>query len=205
MNLPLFVAPTKRIALTQPSRALCLSELYSKMILQVLETYQIFFAGILGFSSVIVTMLANAKMQRDQQDREVEHSADSLRAAVRSELFINKQVLELRINQLSAADARDDASVPNTVANEVYRQLLGRIGLLSQVEIASIIEAYLLLQELPYRLKLLVGTDRCTADFTRLNVAHRHAVTQIYSNSLKVIEKAIESIECASRKHNSRL
>lgn len=167
-------------------------------ILCMLESYQTFFTGLLGFTGVIITMLANAKMQRDQYERKVKHETNSLRAAIKSELNANKKAYELRIEQFGEDSDHNQALVPSKLIDNVYEELLNQIGLLTEEEIEKIIEVYLLMAELPYRLRILVGTDSVGGinnEFIRVNESQQTIVANIHESILPVIIHTISTIE----------
>ena len=47
-------------------------------ILNIFETYQTFFTGLLGFTGVIITMVVNARNQRKLQEHRIEHEIMSI-------------------------------------------------------------------------------------------------------------------------------
>ncbi len=76
-----------------------------------------------------------------------------------SELVANKKSYENRIQQLDEPSEFSHALVPNNTVDYVYKTLLDKIGLLSEDEVENILKAYLLIADLPYRIRILVGTD----------------------------------------------
>ena len=166
-------------------------------ILCVIRTYQTLVTGLLGFSGVIVTLSVNAWLQRLQHQTKIEHDRSALRLALRAELNINKQTYDLRIGDLKNTPEHKHALIPTKIMNEVYETLLGTIGLLSDMEIEKVINAYLLIAEIPYRLKLLVGTDNIggtESEFIRLREEHMDVARKIHESILPKITEAIESI-----------
>jgi hypothetical protein len=81
--------------------------------------------------------------------------------------------------------------------NEVYQSLLDNIGLLSDKEIEKVINAYLLIAEVPYRLKLLCGTDNLsgTGEFIRLREEHMETARKMHESILPKIIEAIDAID----------
>ncbi len=167
-------------------------------VLCIFETYQTFFTGLLGFTGVIVTMVVNAKHQTKLQSRQMEHEVRSLRVALKSELASNKNSYENRIQQLNEPCEYDHALIPNNTVDHVYKTLLDKIGLLSEDEVENILKAYLLIADLPYRIRILVGTDSIGGfkdEFIRLNKDQQPIVSGIHKSFLPDINKAIDSIE----------
>ncbi|WP_296591610.1 hypothetical protein [Methylophaga sp.] len=164
----------------------------------ILKTYQILIAGIVGFTGVVVTMLANGYLQRAQHNRAIEHDKQALRSALKAELNANKQAYEHRIEQFSEPSSDKDALMQNNVQDQVYNTLLDKIGILEPGEIKKIIEAYQLINEVPYRTRILVGTDAIGGfenEYIRLKPHHIDIVKKIHEALLPTIMAAIESID----------
>jgi hypothetical protein len=167
-----------------------------------LKTYQILVSGIVGFTGVVLTMLANAYFQRAQHKRAIRHEKQSLRTALKAELNSNKQAYEYRIEQFNEPSGHDHALMQNKVQDNVYDTLLAKIGILEPGEITVIIEAYQLIGETPYRIRILVGTDAVGGldnEYIRIKSEHKDTVKKIHESLLPTILAAIESIDQHSR------
>jgi hypothetical protein len=84
----------------------------------------------------------------------------------------------------------------------VYDTLLAKIGILEPGEITVIIEAYQLIGETPYRIRILVGTDAVGGldnEYIRIKSEHKDTVKKIHESLLPTILAAIESIDQHSR------
>ena len=163
-----------------------------------LKTYQILVAGIVGFTGVVFTMLANAYLQRDQHKRAIEHEKQALRSALKAELNTNKKAYEHRIEQFNEPDGEKHALIQNRVQDNVYHTLLEKIGILEPGEIKAIIEAYQLIFEIPYRIRILVGTDAIGGfenEYIRLKPEHIDTVKRIHEALLPTILAAMQSID----------
>lgn len=166
--------------------------------LDLLAKYQTFLVGLLGFTGVIITMVVNAKTQRDLQARQRQHEAQSVRTALRVELKANVEMYEHRIKDFSRSDGDRDAILPSTVVNRVYQTLLPEIGLLSVEEVELVHRAYLLLEEMPYRLRLLVGTDGVGGlndEFIRIDTSRQQVAGEIHNALLPSVRKALSALE----------
>ena len=164
----------------------------------VLQSYQTLFVGLLGFTGVILTMLENAKLQRNQHEKKLLHEANSLRVAIKSELSANKQAYELRIKQFNEPEGHSDALLPNKATDKIYNELLSNIGLLTEEEIEKIINAYALISELSYRLRILVGTDNVGGynnEFIRVKGGNLEIALQMHESILPEIIHAINTVE----------
>ena len=166
--------------------------------LDLLAKYQTFVVGLLGFTGVIITMVVNAKTQRGLQSRQREHDAQSVRAALLVELKANAEMYESRIKDFSASDGGHDALIQSMVVNRIYQTLLPKIGMLSVKEVELVHRAYLLLEEMPYRLRLLVGTDRVGGlnnEFIRIDASRQTGAGEIHKALLPSIRNAVGALE----------
>lgn len=162
------------------------------------ETCQTFFTGLLGFAGVIIAMLVNANIQRGIQASQIKHDIRSLRVALKSELIANRSAYELRIRQFNEPSEFNTALVPNEPVDQVYKSLINKVGQLSEEEVKHITTAYLLLAELPFRLRVLAG-ENCVVGYKnesiKLSSNDRSKASDIHKSLLPEIVKAIESIE----------
>ena len=168
------------------------------MILEVLERFQTSLVGVLGFTGVILTMIVNAKTQRDLQSAQRQHEVRSLRTALLVELKTNVQMYETRISDLSQADGMHHALIQSKVTNSIYQSSLPNVGLLSAHEVESVLRAYLLLEETPYRLRLLVGTNNVGGyndEFIRIDSNKQHGARQIHEALLPRLREAVAALE----------
>ncbi|KPH92148.1 hypothetical protein AMS57_01050 [Pseudoalteromonas undina] len=161
---------------------------------ELLQKYQILIAGCLGFVGVIVTILANGFFSRQQHKRELKSKENSVRVAIRSELEINLSSFEARIEQLGKP-TNSDAHIPNSFFTDVYDTLLNEIGLLNESEVASVINAYLLIKELPYYFQLYAHTSK--EGFVVIKTDKRQMVADFHAVRLKPIKDAISSLKNA--------
>jgi hypothetical protein len=114
------------------------------------------------------------------------------------ELKANVQMYETRIGDLSQAGGAHHALIPSKVTNSIYQSSLPKVGLLSAHEIESVLRAYLLLEETPYRLRLLVGTNNVGGyndEFIRIDANRQHDVRRIHEALLPRIREAVAALE----------
>lgn len=167
-------------------------------LLWILKTYQILITGLFGFAGVVCTMLANAHMQRAQHKRTVQHEKQALRSALKAELNAIKEAYEHRIEQFKEPSGDNHALMQNTVQDNVYNTLLEKIGILEPDEIRRVVEAYQIIREIPYRIRILVGTDTIGGfqnEYIRLRPEHIVTVQKIHEALLPTITAAMESID----------
>src|SRR5262245_21649983 len=115
---------------------------------KIIVTYQTLIVGCLGFAGVIVTMLWNARLQRQQEERRERRDANALRTALIEELKQQREALRVTAESL-ADDAlkqhpEDEwhSTVPLERFDAVFRGSLERLGLLERPEVSAVFEAY---------------------------------------------------------------
>jgi hypothetical protein len=160
--------------------------------------YQALVVGGLGFAGVIYTIYYNAKNQLELQNEKIKHDVRTLRVAFKTELLANKDAYETRIEQFSKPkDNYKDALIKNKSINDIYKTLLSNIGQLSEKEVENIYDAYQVIGELQYRLRILAGTDSIAgyeSEFITFNQVDLDYVNQLHELFLPSIVKAIDSI-----------
>lgn len=164
----------------------------------IFEKYQTFFTGLLGFTGVVITMIVNARLQRSAQTRKLDHEAQTLRTALRAELDANRMAFEGRIEQLDERTDFSHALVPNLPIHQIYTSHLDKLGLLSDDEVKKVIKAYLLISELFFRMRILVGTDNVIGidnEIIRLDQERRSTASDMHKSFLPDIEHAIRAID----------
>jgi hypothetical protein len=163
-----------------------------------LVKFQTLVVGLIGFAGVIITMVVNAKTQRSLQSRQREHDAKALRVAILAELNENVAMYEIRIQDLSDADANRHALIPSIVVNRIYQALLPKIGMLSAKEVEVVHRAYLSLEEMPWRLRILVGTDNVGGlnnEFIRIDPNRQKVAAEIHKAVLPSVRNAVCVLE----------
>lgn len=173
-------------------------------VIKMLERFQTFFVGLLGFAGVIFTIVMNARLARQQHKREINHECTALRAALIAELDCLRQNYEDKIKQLQEGEKGHWALVPEYVPNQIYSQLITRIGLLTAKEIENVIDAYLLAAELPVRLKLLTKDTPEYPEYIQLSDEQAEVAAKMHESFLPKINMALASLrnEYKKRPHN---
>lgn len=170
-------------------------EVLPELIYNFLDTYQALFVGCLGFIGVILTICFNAKTQRDLQSQQRKHDIKSIRIALLTELRINAQTYEERVRDFSTSNDSRCALIQNAVMSKIYQSLLPQIGLLSLEEIEIVHQTYLLLEEMPYRLQLLVGTDNTKSNVIIIDASSQRKASEIHTIFLSSIHNAVRVLE----------
>ena len=165
-----------------------------------LETYQTLAVGIVGFVGVIVTILFNAKISRDQRRDERDHERNTLRVALIAELKINRRSLRENADTLKEASSdTEDAFVPTDPMDDVYRAFVPRIGLLSQDEVGKVMDAYLTLEEFYSKLFLLGVPVSTSPGHVSVPSTNLQFLARMQESVLGPIDEAIGALEKSRR------
>jgi hypothetical protein len=108
------------------------------------------------------------------------------------------QMYETRISDFSTTDGTQHALIPSKVTNNIYQSSLSDVGLLSANEVASVLRAYLLLEEMPYRLRLVVGTNKVGGyndEFIRIEADRQDVARKIHEALLPTLREAVAALE----------
>jgi len=122
-----------------------------------LNNYQTLIVGVIGFAGVIITLLVNAKIPRDQRRDEIEHERATLRAALVEELKIIRDSLQgnlARFEELPP-NGKKGLFLPTDPMDDAYRSFVPRLGLLTEPEVHKVMNAYLYLRTYTARLFLI--------------------------------------------------
>jgi len=171
-------------------------------LLHLAERFQTAIVGIGGFAGVVLTIRANAKAAREHQERQIESDTRALRRALCAELELIrvyfKEVCEGNTNLPTGEPA--SIRVPNLPPTPIYTNAIGKIGLLSEREVATVIEAYNALREVSMRIKFLFflrpgsGRPIDNIDCIYVEASNVKTVVGIYNNFLPYVEKAIAAL-----------
>lgn len=106
------------------------------------------FVGILGFVGVMITIRYNGRLAREQREDERNHERETLRTALIEELKINQTALRKNAKTLKDDPTEEGGGVfvPNDPMEDVYLSAVSKIGLLSELEVSRVINAYLSLR-----------------------------------------------------------
>jgi len=167
-------------------------------LVDIFERFQAFLIGLLGFAGVIYTIIMNARLTRQQHERELIQEQTALRTALIAELRALRKTYEDRIQSLREKDSGQSALIPEFVSKQVYDNLLDRIGLLTAEEIESVMDAYLLVAELPVRLRLFAKDSIGSPEHSGyINIGKEFAevAAKIHDSFLPKIDTALITIQ----------
>ncbi len=163
----------------------------------IFERYQTFIVGLLGFIGVIYTISTNAALARSQHKREIDQEKITIRTALIEELKLLSNSYNDRIDMFDKDDHKGTAAIPVNVPNDVYLNLLPKIGLLTPKEIKSLMVAYQLADELPIRLDFLAVKDNnayYNPAYISIDSSNYTHASQMHKNFLTNFEQAISDI-----------
>ena len=130
----------------------------------LIKEYQTLVVGALGFTGVILTLIMNARLNREQHTRQIEHERTGLKAALSTEL---------------------------SIISDTFRDRIEMIG------DPPVLRAYLLIQAVPDRLRLMQGMHEIQpgARYLWIESNQARAVRRMHENFLGDIEKAIAALQ----------
>jgi hypothetical protein len=163
--------------------------------------FQTLIVGAFGFIGVMATLAFNAWLARRQHDRTVSHERTSVRVALRAELEAIAESYRDRITMLGEPEQRHSgATLTLDTMTAVYRSAISRLGLLSAAEIRLVLKAYLLVEQLPDRIKLLADSTFVTdPGYVYIPVLNFATAAQMHRNYLGDIELAIAALSGGGR------
>jgi hypothetical protein len=161
---------------------------------EFVRQYQNLLVGGIGFAGVIVTLIVNARLARRQHERQVEHERTLVRVALRAELKAVAEAYRDRISTLDDPGPYYCIQLSLDTMTDVYRSVIGRIGLLSDQETPLVLRAYLLAQQLPERVRMLPTAKPGEPGFVWVGAQSFGALKQMHLNYLEDIDKAIAAI-----------
>lgn len=167
-------------------------------LVDIFERFQNFLVGLLGFAGVIYTIRMNARLTRRQHERELIQEQTALRTALVAELRAIHKSYEDRIHSLREKSGGQSALIPEYVPNQVYYQLIDRIGLLTAAEVSSVMDAYLIAAELPIRLRLLSKgslESQGYSGYIQIEEQSAEVVAKMHEMFLEKINTALEIIK----------
>jgi hypothetical protein len=161
----------------------------------ILQQYQTLIVGVAGFTGVIITLAVNAWLARAQHRRQVRHERAVLRVALRAELEAVAESYRDRIGMFDNPGVVGGALYPLDTMSQVYRSMIGRIGLLSAREVKAVLRAYLLIEQLPDRVKMLASDDRrVEPGFVFIAAGALHVLREMHQNYLIDVEAALATM-----------
>ena len=160
------------------------------------QQIQTFVVGIIGFGGVAWSISHSAKLSRDQHARQVAHERETLRIALLAELTRNKVTISENVETLKYEEDSARILVPITPITSVYEKLLDKIGVLSEEQARAVMDAYLLLQDAPRRLKLIAESVPDLGNMGGEHIlASARSVRKLHEAILVRLEPAITALE----------
>jgi hypothetical protein len=162
----------------------------------LLKEYQTLIVGALGFTGVILTLRTNARLNREQHTRQIEHERTALKAALSAELSIIRDTFRDRIETIGDPPTTTVMWVPLDTMTDVYSHVIDKLGLLSRDQVNLVMHAYLLIRAVPDRLRLMEGVPeiQSVAGYIKISSEHVSDVRRMHENFLGDIDKAISAL-----------
>lgn len=158
--------------------------------------YQTLIVGAVGFAGVILTLAFNAFLARRQHNRQVRHEARIVRVALYAELEAIAESYRERIRTLDDPGPHGGMIIPLDTMTDVYKTMVGRVGLLSSFEVRAVLRAYLLVLQLPDRIKFLADETHATEPgFAYIPARMFTPAMQMHRNYLEDIDAAIAALK----------
>jgi hypothetical protein len=163
----------------------------------LIKEYQTLIVGVLGFTGVIITLITNARLNRKQHTRQIEHERTALKAALSTELSIILDAFRDRIEMIGDPPATQGTWLPLDTMTDVYSRTMDKIGLLSREQVNLVLRAYLLIRAVPDRLRLMEGSHEIQPGAGYLWISSKHVgdARRMHENFLGDIERAIAALE----------
>lgn len=162
------------------------------------EKYQTFIAGLIGFSGVVITIIYNSKLAREQLNRQRISESISIRVTLIEELKLAMESYSGNIESLSDENnTHQMAYLYAGVYDQAYKNLVSKFGLLSSTEIKATMLAYQLISELPKRLRHIEYKDmsRHKEEYIAIEQNKFKYTSEVYDSMLTPIIKAICELE----------
>jgi hypothetical protein len=141
----------------------------------------------------------NAWLSRRQHVREIHHEARVLRAALKAELEVIREAFNDRIEIINNAGTSRSMLVPLDTMTDVYASLINRIGFLSERETRAVVRAYVLVRQMPERIKVLSrqhGTqEEREVGWANVDGQLFGALKKLHENYLTDIEAALVEVD----------
>lgn len=161
------------------------------------------FQSLLGFGGVILTLWWNAKLKRDEHERIIAHERKTLVAALRAELWANKQLHFRTLQQMEAENAKLAYFIMNP-ARDVFASATSKVGLLKPLQASGIIHAYSNLAIVPQALKETVSLLRTVrgdstklemnGDLLTIRATDFEVAIPVIKSTIEALEKEIEAL-----------
>lgn len=169
------------------------------MVVCFVKEFQTLIVGVLGFGGVIATLLMNARLNRQQHLRQVEHERTALKAALSTELSIIRDAFADRIKMIGDGTETNGMWVPVDTMTDVYTQTIDKLGLFSRDQVNLVMRAYLLIRSVPDRLKLMEGEeglhDRSGGGYLWISRKHVVDARRMHESFQGDIVRAISALE----------
>jgi hypothetical protein len=157
--------------------------------------------AVLGFGGVMLTLLFNGWLSRQQDRWQLDDKRKALRIALAEELKVSLNSYKDAIEKIEAAelDQTISISVPTKCFTFVYEQMIDQIGLLTASEVEAAMNAYLMVQQMPQTIRKLPGTKVPSPDWLDVADTQFGNLRRLMQNMVQIVEGAIRVLSKAKR------
>ena len=168
------------------------------MLTDWLQQFQALLVGVIGFSGVCVTIWFNAKQSRIERSENMCIERRVLRIALLEELQQNREIVSqaMQLRKSIRSESRV-YGVPQVIFDDIYKQAIARLGLLSRGEVRKILHAYLRLRTGLMALDAIPDKYRVSDGFYEVPETIGSEFSTLFKNNIKAMEAAIGNLSSA--------
>jgi hypothetical protein len=163
--------------------------------------------ALIGLLGVIVALVANGWLARAQERDRLEQKSTALRIALTEELKVSLMSYKGAIEKLEAAEGDGSTSilVRTQCFTSVYEEMLDQIGLLAPGEVEAVMRAYLMIQQMPGTIGLMIWAETGelrapSPDWLKVPKAKFDPVSRLNKIMVEIVEKAIAALSTTPKR-----
>ena len=171
------------------------------MFIDWLQQFQTLLVGVIGFSGICVTIWFNAKQSRIERSENLRIERRVLRIGLLEELQQNKHIVSqaMQLRKSIRSESRV-YGVPQVIFDDIYKQALANLGLLSRGEVGKILHAYLRLRTGLMALDAIPDKYRVSDGFCEVPETIGPEFSTLFKNNIKAMEAAIGNLSSALKR-----
>jgi hypothetical protein len=172
--------------------------------LELLERFQgaiaTCIAALAGFSGIIITIRANARLAAKQRKEQRSQEKNALIATLYSELTTFKDIIESNVAKI---DEMDDIFLhPMHNEDTFLDACVGKLGLLRRETISPVLKAYLAWREVPKKMTLEFGSNaKIRDDYILVTKERSERCKAVLQAAWPPVVQALEALDRESASH----